>query len=76
MNVIRVLCADDHALVRKGIASILANEPDMRLVRRNLLRSLPGTDPAMVWLTGAARSVGASGWSVTKNLFSSVPILG
>ena len=52
------------------------DDTDMRLVRRNLLRSLPGTDPAMVWLTGAARSVGASGWSVTKNLFSSVPILG
>jgi DNA-binding NarL/FixJ family response regulator len=31
-NPIRVLCADDHALVRKGIASILANEPDMKLV--------------------------------------------
>ncbi len=30
--VIRVLCADDHPLVRKGIASILANEPDMQLV--------------------------------------------
>jgi len=29
---IRVLCADDHALVRKGIASLLANEPDMLLV--------------------------------------------
>jgi DNA-binding NarL/FixJ family response regulator len=29
---IRVLCVDDHPLVRKGIASILANEPDMRLV--------------------------------------------
>ena len=29
---IRVLCADDHPLVRKGIASILANEPDMELV--------------------------------------------
>jgi DNA-binding NarL/FixJ family response regulator len=29
---IRVLCVDDHALVRKGIASILANEADMRLV--------------------------------------------
>jgi two-component system, NarL family, response regulator len=29
---IRVLCADDHALVRKGIASILANEADMKLV--------------------------------------------
>jgi DNA-binding NarL/FixJ family response regulator len=29
---IRVLCADDHSLVRKGIASILANESDIRLV--------------------------------------------
>ncbi len=29
---IRVLCVDDHPLVRKGIASILANEPDIRLV--------------------------------------------
>jgi two-component system, NarL family, response regulator len=29
---IRVLCVDDHALVRKGIASILANEPDITLV--------------------------------------------
>jgi DNA-binding NarL/FixJ family response regulator len=31
-HVIRVLCADDHPLIRKGIASILANEPDMELV--------------------------------------------
>lgn len=29
---IRVLCADDHPLVRKGIAAILANEPDVELV--------------------------------------------
>jgi len=29
---IRVLCVDDHPLVRKGIASILANETDMQLV--------------------------------------------
>lgn len=29
---IRVLCADDHPLVRKGIASILANEQDIELV--------------------------------------------
>jgi DNA-binding NarL/FixJ family response regulator len=29
---IRVLCVDDHPLIRKGIASILANEPDMLLV--------------------------------------------
>ena len=31
-NAIRVMCVDDHPLVRKGIASILANEPDMNLV--------------------------------------------
>jgi DNA-binding NarL/FixJ family response regulator len=31
-RIITVLCADDHALVRKGIAWILAKEPDMRLV--------------------------------------------
>jgi DNA-binding NarL/FixJ family response regulator len=29
---IRVLCVDDHPLIRKGIASILANEADMELV--------------------------------------------
>jgi DNA-binding NarL/FixJ family response regulator len=29
---IRVLCVDDHALIRKGIASILANESDIQLV--------------------------------------------
>lgn len=29
---ISVLCADDHPLVRKGIAWILAKEPDLRLV--------------------------------------------
>jgi DNA-binding NarL/FixJ family response regulator len=29
---IRVLCVDDHPLIRKGIASILANEADMLLV--------------------------------------------
>jgi DNA-binding NarL/FixJ family response regulator len=29
---IRVLCADDHPLVRKGIAALLVNETDMLLV--------------------------------------------
>ncbi len=29
---ISILCVDDHPLVRKGIASILANEPDLNMV--------------------------------------------
>ncbi len=29
---IRVLCADDHPLVRKGIAALVAGEPDLALV--------------------------------------------
>jgi DNA-binding NarL/FixJ family response regulator len=32
LQIIRVLCVDDHPLIRKGMASILANEPDIRLV--------------------------------------------
>ncbi|WP_437193726.1 response regulator [Planctomicrobium sp. SH527] len=32
LTVIRVLCVDDHPLVRKGIASILNNESDIELV--------------------------------------------
>ncbi len=31
-KVIRVLTADDHALLREGIASLVAIEPDMELV--------------------------------------------
>jgi DNA-binding NarL/FixJ family response regulator len=30
--IISILCVDDHPLVRKGIASILANEPTLKLV--------------------------------------------
>ncbi|HZT32556.1 MAG TPA: response regulator transcription factor [Bryobacteraceae bacterium] len=32
MPIIKVLCVDDHPLVRKGVAAILANEPDIALV--------------------------------------------
>jgi DNA-binding NarL/FixJ family response regulator len=31
-QVIRILCVDDHPIVRKGIASLLANESDLQLV--------------------------------------------
>lgn len=32
VQTITVLCVDDHPLVRKGLASIINNEPDMKLV--------------------------------------------
>jgi DNA-binding NarL/FixJ family response regulator len=32
MHTITILCVDDHPLVRKGVAAMLANEPDMALV--------------------------------------------
>jgi DNA-binding NarL/FixJ family response regulator len=32
VRTIKILCVDDHPLIRKGIAAIVANEPDMELV--------------------------------------------
>jgi DNA-binding NarL/FixJ family response regulator len=31
-GVIRILTVDDHALLRKGIATLVNGEPDMKLV--------------------------------------------
>ena len=31
-NLIRILCVDDHPLVRKGIAALVDAEPDMKLI--------------------------------------------
>jgi two-component system response regulator NreC len=32
VNAIRVLIADDHAVVRSGLANILGAEPDIKIV--------------------------------------------
>src|ERR1700750_2853382 len=32
VNLIRILCVDDHFLLRQGIAALVAGEPDMAIV--------------------------------------------
>jgi len=52
-KMIRILAADDHALLRRGIASLIDIEPDMELWRRPR--------------RGARRSSGSGGTSRTQS---------
>jgi DNA-binding NarL/FixJ family response regulator len=61
-GVIRVVCVDDHPLVRKGIASILANEADIALVGeadngRDALRLFRELQPDVVLMDVRMREV-------------------
>jgi two-component system, NarL family, response regulator DevR len=63
-QLIRVLIVDDHELVREGLRSILAGEPDLDVVGEaasadDLLHLVEQTDPAVVLLD--ARLPGMSG---------------
>ena len=53
MNSIRILLADDHAVVRQGFRAILAQQPDMQIVGeagngRDVLKLAQETTPDVI----------------------------
>jgi DNA-binding NarL/FixJ family response regulator len=73
---IRVLCVDDHPLVRKGIAAILANEPTMSLVGeaqngRDALASYRELRPDVVLMDLRMRDMG--GIEATRAILDEFP---
>ncbi len=73
---IRVLCVDDHPLVRKGIASILANEPDIALVGeadngRDAVRLFAELQPDVVLMD--LRMPALDGVDTTRAILSEFP---
>jgi DNA-binding NarL/FixJ family response regulator len=73
---IRVLCVDDHPLVRKGIASILANEPDITLVGeadngRDAVRLFAELQPDVVLMD--LRMPALDGVDTTRAILSEFP---
>jgi two-component system, NarL family, response regulator len=76
MNQVRVLCVDDHPLVRKGIAAILANEPGMTLVGeadngRDAVRCYRELSPDVVLMDLRMRDV--DGIEATREILSQFP---
>jgi DNA-binding NarL/FixJ family response regulator len=75
-DIIRVLCVDDHPLVRKGIASILANEADIALVGEadngeNAVRSFRQLRPDVVLMD--LRMPALDGIHTTKAILAEFP---
>jgi two-component system invasion response regulator UvrY len=75
-NMVRILIADDHAIVRKGLRQIIADAPDMRVVGEagsadELLSMVRAQPPDLVVLD---LSLGArSGIEMIKHLKSEFP---
>jgi DNA-binding NarL/FixJ family response regulator len=75
-NPVRVLCVDDHPLVRKGIAAILANEPSMTLVGeadngRDAVRCYRELSPDVVLMDLRMRDV--DGIEATREIIAQFP---
>jgi DNA-binding NarL/FixJ family response regulator len=61
MNPIRILLADDHAVVRQGFRAILAQQPDMTIVGeagngREVLALAEKTKPDLIVMDVACRN--------------------
>ncbi len=71
MNSIRVLLVDDHAIVRQGVKSILANHPDIQIVGEAenagaLFARLSNSQPDIVLLD--VRMPGQNGIEITQRI--------
>lgn len=76
MNQIRILLADDHAVVRQGFRAILAQQPDMQIVGeagngREVMALAEQTKPNVIVMDVAMPEL--NGIEATRRLMASVP---
>ena len=77
-DIIKIIIADDHAIVRKGLLQIISSEPDMTVIEqadngKELLDKIRLLDPDMVLLDLDMPE--KSGWEVMRQLKVEKPTL-
>lgn len=73
---IRILIADDHAVVREGLARLISDQPDMRVVGEaadggEAVAACPGSDPHVILLD--MRMPGLGGVAAIRQLREACP---
>ncbi|MZG30832.1 MAG: response regulator transcription factor [Nitrospinae bacterium] len=73
---IRIIIADDHAVVRKGLVQIIDETPDMELIYQagdgdEVLEKLPGLDVDVLLLD--INMPGQTGWEVMQKVYNDHP---